>query len=827
MNLNLEQTKTIVLGLARDKMNRAGIAFTLEGLTTEDIAKQAIAIVLDSAPDPTKANGRSTTQDLQAVAEAGRADRETTTAVDTFRDPLPEVPAVMKAKRQWVRWRLETVNGKPTKVPYQVAGAKASSSDPNTWTDYQTALTGAVINREQGVGFMFADGFAGIDLDGCRNPKTGETKPWADDIIQSLDNVYVEVSPSGTGLHIFMLSKVPGADKKFNLNPEIGFGKAAIEIYDERRYFTVTGNSYFEEPGDVISCDLTAVYQMFHELRRDNPAPRNERAESADSATVGQPTKAKWHGILHCPKYDIFKRGEILSQSHPFVIDNGMGWLEYPSQSEADLAFCTILAIMHDGDANKIWDEYCDSAMVRDKWLDREDDFRRLTIAKAIESAKEFESRKQSMGETPTLTSTPNLEVREVVEPDTQPSPLVLPRSALTSSVFGDLYDQVFEPNDWPLELALPALATVGSVLVPQEQKVAGQLIDYPMTSLYTALIAPIHSGKSQVIEWAAKSVGIFDEVRAPHYTQVKFGSAEQMWKYLFKHSAGVSDTPTAFRRAVLVNPDEWAHVMAKAGIPDSTLASTLTTAFYNRRHTITLGGQGGGRDILIPFPFSIIGGIVEEDFDTVFDASSLGGLYDRFLFGLAPEGFKWSYRAFPYDHPFFQTTAKPVAVTAHPSLFEVIADWNKKDHTLGRVVEVCARVATIFASADGRSTVTGADLEKLAPLGQYQKAIRGLYRPNPGMNPDAIYANVAMGWIQTHARQWRTLRDLQKGTNYHRRKLGPNVAFRSVQALARDHQIDIWVSSLEPSGQLNPLPADYTGPRPKIGSALVRAAYD
>lgn len=305
--------------------------------------------------------------------------------INKFHDPLPEVPAVMKAKRQWVRWRLETVNTKPTKVPYQVNGEKASSSDPSTWTEYQTAVTGAIINTEQGVGFMFTGGFAGIDLDGSRNPKTGEITPWADGIIQSLDDVYVEVSPSGTGLHIFVLGKVPGADKKFNLNPAIGYGKAAIEIYDERRYFTVTGNSYFEEPGDVIVCDLTGVYQKLHDLRRDNPAPRNERAESAD---VGEPTKAKWHGLLHCSKYDIFKRGEILSPSHPFVIDNRIGQLEYPSQSEADLAFCTVLAIMHNGDADKIWDEYFDSAMVREKWLSREGDFRRLTIAKAIESAK-------------------------------------------------------------------------------------------------------------------------------------------------------------------------------------------------------------------------------------------------------------------------------------------------------------------------------------------------------------------------------------------------------------------------------------------------------
>src|SRR5215831_15024150 len=37
-----------------------------------------------------------------------------------FIDPLPQVPAALKARRQWVRWKLETVKGRDTKVPYQV-----------------------------------------------------------------------------------------------------------------------------------------------------------------------------------------------------------------------------------------------------------------------------------------------------------------------------------------------------------------------------------------------------------------------------------------------------------------------------------------------------------------------------------------------------------------------------------------------------------------------------------------------------------------------------------------------------------------------------------
>jgi Bifunctional DNA primase/polymerase, N-terminal len=281
------------------------------------------------------------------------------------------------------------------------------------------------------------------------------------------------------------------------------------------------------------------------------------------------------------------------------------------------------------------------------------------------------------------------------------PTSLLLPDRVLSSTVLGDLYGEVFQPNGWTMELALPALATAGSVLVPCKE--GGIELNNSMVSLYTALIAPAGGGKSQVTEWASKALGIYHEKQAEHYTQVRFGSAEQMWKYLHKHSAGVSQTPRAFRDSVLINSDEWSHVMSKAGIPDASLPSTLTSAFYRRKHTVTLGGQGGGKDLHIPFAFSMIGGIVEDEFESVFNAASVGGLYDRFLFGLPPKDFKWNYREFPSRLP---TQVKAVPVKIDGSVYEVLDVWNIKYPTMGRVVEVCLRVATIFASLDGRGVV-------------------------------------------------------------------------------------------------------------------------
>jgi hypothetical protein len=401
-----------------------------------------------------------------------------------FVDPLPEVPAVMKEKRQWVRWRLETVNGKPTKIPYQANGLKASSSDPNTWTDYQTAVTGAVTNHEQGVGFMFADGFAGIDLDGCRNPSTGEITAWADDIIQSLD-AYVEVSPSGTGLHIFVVGKVPGADKKFNLNPTIGYGKAAIEIYDSARYFTVTGNAYFDEAGHACACDLTEVYKKFHELRAANPAPRNERADLADT---GEPTKVQWLGTIHTNKYEILKKGEILNPSQPFRISDGCGVLEYPSQSEADLAFCTVLAMMHGEDVEQIWNEYTESSLVREKWLSRKDDFLRLTVGKAIASAKKVKA--QASNE---LTALQTASTTDVVAPAVLSDDIPAFDESVITGIYKQIVDLVTDGTTIPKQF--PFLAAKVFIGARMAGKVTFEGTDAD-SSYYGVVIAETGTGK-------------------------------------------------------------------------------------------------------------------------------------------------------------------------------------------------------------------------------------------------------------------------------------------------------------------------------------------
>ena len=176
-----------------------------------------------------------------------------------------------------------------------------------------------------------------------------------------------------------------------------------------------------------------------------------------------------------------------------------------------------------------------------------------------------------------------------------------MPKSALASTRLGDIYADLFEPNDWPLDLALPALVTVASTLVPLLIREPGFIYgDDNVVSLYTALISKIGAGKSQVIEWAAKSLNIYNLPISNHYAESKWGSAEQMFRF-------IKTRQERFKDAVLLNPDELAHLFAKAGIPNASFATNLTTAFYRRRQNITIAK---GVELNFDLALSLVGGL-------------------------------------------------------------------------------------------------------------------------------------------------------------------------------------------------------------------------
>ena len=63
----------------------------------------------------------------------------------------------------------------------------------------------------------------------------------------------------------------------------------------------------------------------------------------------------------------------------------------YPSQSEADLSFATVLALVHDGDTDKMDADFRKSPLYREKW--ERDDYRERTFRKALETATKIKAK--------------------------------------------------------------------------------------------------------------------------------------------------------------------------------------------------------------------------------------------------------------------------------------------------------------------------------------------------------------------------------------------------------------------------------------------------
>jgi putative DNA primase/helicase len=129
------------------------------------------------------------------------------TAVDP--PTIENIPGQLTERPQWVCWRLETRDGKPTKVPYTPGTERrASSTDLMTWRTFDQALAAYEAGEPpyDGIGFVFcsADPFVGVDLDDCRDPESGAVAEWAQRIISRVEEGYIEASPSGTGVHVIV-----------------------------------------------------------------------------------------------------------------------------------------------------------------------------------------------------------------------------------------------------------------------------------------------------------------------------------------------------------------------------------------------------------------------------------------------------------------------------------------------------------------------------------------------------------------------------------------------------------------------------------------------
>ncbi|ACA41633.1 DUF927 domain-containing protein [Lysinibacillus sphaericus] len=286
-------------------------------------------------------------------------------------DSYNDIPIELQQLNNWIVWRLESRDGKNTKIPYNVNGGEARSNDANTWSSFVDAVTAARTGRYNGIGFMFTqnDEYIGIDIDNCY--ENGVFNEVATSVIDSLDS-YTEFSPSKTGVHLIVKGKMPdwvsGTGKKSS--------KYGIEIYSYGRYFTFTGD---RENGNEIQERTDEVAKLLETyFTRDEMAafanviiPQGVANKEEDSVT--------WQRMFNSKqgeKIQAMYRGEL-------IIDN--------DHSSTDLSLCNYLAFWCNKDFWKMDRMFRQSGLMRDKWDERRGEllYGEITLIKAISTKKE------------------------------------------------------------------------------------------------------------------------------------------------------------------------------------------------------------------------------------------------------------------------------------------------------------------------------------------------------------------------------------------------------------------------------------------------------
>jgi len=309
---------------------------------------------------------------------------------------LPEQLEEYRNRKIWVCYARVQVKDRITKPPVDPFTLRnAGSTNSNTWATFDEAVaqigktaTLWLDNEKKnvqvevaGVGInLETTELLGLDIDHCierdENRKVVETETLrkARNFWQRVDS-YTEISPSGTGVHILVKAK--------NTNPDLnknGLPKGlkdivpGYELYDNGRYFTVTGNALqgckgIQERQGVVD----QIIKEWRELREKSKVS----SSVVSSKNTGERVEAPESNIdLWVKMYNSEKGIEIRELYNGDLTRYG------GDHSRADQALCDHLAYWTNCNRARMDAMFRESALMREKW--NRDDYRNSTLDKAI-----------------------------------------------------------------------------------------------------------------------------------------------------------------------------------------------------------------------------------------------------------------------------------------------------------------------------------------------------------------------------------------------------------------------------------------------------------
>lgn len=284
------------------------------------------------------------------------------------------IPNELKRLNNWICWKAvpnpKSHSGISKEPVNPHTGGFAKSNDPATWASFDTAVQ--VSSDYAGIAFMFKDsGYFGIDIDDrheeLRAFMNGDKNNIFGEFSYKLQT-YAEISQSGNGTHFICKGVLPGND--FNNHTD------HIEMYAGARYFCMTGNICGEFV-DITDC--TETVKPFYERYKTNKSKQ-------------EPSSAMRSSAVNMDIQTIIQKASDSINGEKFRRLYSGDFSDYGSQSEADMAFCNMLAFWCGGDEEKMDGIYRSSGLMRDKWDRRQSGstYGRLTIQKAVSQCENF-----------------------------------------------------------------------------------------------------------------------------------------------------------------------------------------------------------------------------------------------------------------------------------------------------------------------------------------------------------------------------------------------------------------------------------------------------